>query len=30
MQPGDAPARRMDLFRDRFLEAFSERIEPRS
>jgi hypothetical protein len=30
MQPADAPARRMDLFRDWFLEAFSERGEPGS
>ncbi len=30
MQPADAPARRMDLFRDWFLDAFSERGEPGS
>ena len=30
MQPADAPVRRMDRFRDWFLEAFSERGEPGS
>jgi Sulfatase len=28
MQPGDAPARRMDLFRDWFLGTFSDRRDP--